>query len=127
MSVRAARSEPSAQARRSPRPARAIPSRQKPSVIGFANGETNGSMHCTRASSPAWAVTDGGTPRVSSGSTSATTGSMDGDRRLTFTWSAVEVTTPLAVTSEPVPEVVGTATTGKDASVSGWPRPITSA
>jgi len=104
-----------------------MPSRQKPSTSGLANGETNGSMHCTSASSPACAVTDGGHAMVSSGSTRASAGSMDAERRLTFTLCSGEVTTPLAVTSEPVPAVVGTATTGSERTDSGRPCPITSA
>ena len=52
---------------------------------------------------------------------------MDADRRLTFTRCSGEVTTPLAVTSEPVPAVVGTATTGSERHDERRPGPITSA
>ena len=126
MSVRASTSVPSAYARRSPVPARRNPSRASPSVSGLARTDTSGSRHWVSASSPLDAVTAGGHGTVSRGSTSATAGSISGLRRLAFTASAVEVSTAFAVTSEPVPAVVGTATYGTGRCAIGTPRPTAS-
>ena len=47
---------------------------------------------------------------MSSGSTTATRASISGLRSLSFTLCSGDASTALRVTSEPVPEVVGTAT-----------------
>ena len=65
---------------------------------------------------PLAAVTGGGQDTVSSGSTSATRGIISGLRRLALIRCAGEASTALAVTSAPVPAVVGTATQG----TAGW-------
>ena len=79
-----------------------------------------------RASIPDAAVTAGGQSRVSSGSTTACLGIISGCRRLAFTPCSGTDSTAFAVTSAPVPAVVGTATSGNGARVIGWPRPTTS-
>lgn len=61
---------------------------------------------------PECAVTRGGQLSVSSGSTSTTLGKNAADARPTLTFLASSVGTATDVTSEPVPAVVGRATTG---------------
>ena len=75
---------------------------------------------------PLAAVTDRGQDTVSNGSTSAAQGIMVRLRRLAFTRFAGEARTALAVTSAPVPAVVGTAINGTDGRVIARPAPITS-
>ncbi len=72
------------------------------------------------------AVTCGGRPSVRSGSTNATRGIIVALRRLAFTPCSGDASTALRVTSDPVPAVVGIATTGHDGLSSGRPRPMTS-
>ena len=96
------------------------------SVSGDAWPQTYGSRHWVSASSPLAAVTFGGQSRVSSGSTSATRGIIDSLRRLALRPCSGEASTAFAVTSAPVPAVVGTATNGTDGRVMGRPWPITS-
>src|SRR6478672_7193187 len=126
MSSRAPRSLPSAWAARRPAAARRSPSRARPSVSGFARTETNGSRHWVSASRPLAAVTGGGHDTVSSGSTSATRGIISGLRRLAFRRCPGTASTALAVTSAPVPAVVGTATQGAASWVIFCPDPTTS-
>ena len=78
------------------------------------------------ASRPLAAVTGAGQDRVSSGSTSATRGIISGLRRLAFSPCSGAARTALAVTSAPVPAVVGTATQGADGRVIAWPDPMIS-
>jgi len=75
---------------------------------------------------PLAAVTGGGQEALSSGSTSATRGSINGLRRLALTWCSGTASTALAVTSAPVPAVVGTATQGTEGRVTFRPAPTTS-
>ncbi len=75
---------------------------------------------------PLAAVTAGGQDRVSCGSTSAARGIMGTPRRLALTRCAGEASTAFAVTSAPVPAVVGTATHGTDGRVIARPAPMTS-
>ena len=65
-----------------------------------------------RASIPTAAVTCAGSPTVSSGSAITTTGSIFGWKMIFLVRSRTSVITDARPTSEPVPEVVGTATTG---------------
>jgi hypothetical protein len=71
-------------------------------------------------------MTSAGSPTRRSGSTSAALGNMRGLRRLAFTPCAGAPSTAFLVTSDPVPAVVGSATSGSERRVSGWPRPTTS-
>ena len=68
-------------------------------------------MACTMASIPVAAVTCAGSPRVSSGSRMAQSGRRRGDTTPFFSVVGV-VTIEIGVTSEPVPEVVGTRISG---------------
>ena len=61
---------------------------------------------------PVAAVTLGGSPTVNSGSSMTTAGSMRGWKMIFLVWSERSVITEARPTSEPVPAVVGTATTG---------------
>ena len=70
------------------------------------------SIACTIASTPVIAVTDGGSPSVRVLSSTATSGYSSGETTPTFSLSGV-VTIAIGVTSEPVPAVVGTATSGR--------------
>ncbi len=96
------------------------------SLSGLARGLTNGSRHWVSASMPLAAVTSGGQDTVSSGSTRAAIGNIDAPRRLALTWCSGEASTAFAVTSAPVPAVVGTATYGTDRRLIAWPPPMTS-
>jgi hypothetical protein len=71
-------------------------------------------------------VTGGGHDAVSPGSTSATLGITSALRRLALTRCPDEASTALAVTSAPVPAVVGTATQGTAGRVMVRPDPMTS-
>ena len=62
---------------------------------------------------PVPAVICGGRPTVRSGSLITTLGSIFGWKMTFFTSSAVLVTTPARPTSDPVPDVVGTAMIGQ--------------
>ena len=66
---------------------------------------------------PVPAVIAGGMPTVSSGSQITTFGIILGWKMIFLTWSGL-VSTAARPTSEPVPAVVGTATTGAIASAS---------
>ena len=79
-----------------------------------------------RASRPLAAVTGGGHETVSSASTRATRGIISGLRRLALTRCDGTASTALAVTSAPVPAVVGTATQGTAGRVMACPDPTTS-
>jgi hypothetical protein len=70
------------------------------------------SMQCASASAPVCAVSTGGAPADSSGSTIAVCGMRCGLETPTLSVRSASVTTATGVTSEPVPAVVGTATTG---------------
>ncbi|MNT77759.1 hypothetical protein D3C72_2169090 [compost metagenome] len=67
---------------------------------------------CDSASMPVAAVILGGRPMVSSGSRITMDGSMRAWKMIRFTWADSSVMTDARPTSEPVPAVVGTATTG---------------
>ncbi len=67
---------------------------------------------------PTAAVMFGGRPRVSSGSAMTSPGSMRGWKMIFLVWSRSSVITAARPTSEPVPAVVGTATTGAMPSTS---------
>ena len=95
-------------------------------MTGVARTETNGSRHWVSASRPLAAVTGGGHDAVSSGSTSATRGIISGLRRLALSRCSGTASTALAVTSAPVPAVVGTATQGAAGRVIFCPEPTTS-
>ncbi len=75
---------------------------------------------------PLAAVTAGGQDTVSSGSISAARGSIAAPRRLALRLCSGEASTAFAVTSAPVPAVVGTATHGTEGRVTGRPPPMTS-
>ena len=92
----------------------------------MARTETNGSRHWVSASRPLAAVTGGGHDTVSSGSTSATRGIISGLRRLALSRCPGAASTAFAVTSAPVPAVVGTATHGRAGRVISRPAPTTS-
>ena len=62
---------------------------------------------------PVPAVMAGGMPTVSSGSQIVTFGIISGWKITFLVWVASSVMTPARPTSEPVPAVVGTATTGR--------------
>jgi hypothetical protein len=64
------------------------------------------------ASIPEWAVTLGGAPSVSSGSQIAWRGMSRGEATPIFISVAGSVMTETGVASEPVPAVVGSATSG---------------
>src|SRR5690606_20449261 len=70
------------------------------------------SARCTRASIPEAAVTPAGAPRVSSASTIAAAGTRYGLETPTLSSRSGSVTTATGVASDPVPAVVGTATSG---------------
>src|SRR5204863_8570922 len=72
----------------------------------------NASIAWASASIPANAVTVGGQPYVSVGSTTATVGISARLEIPTLSAASGSVITDTGVTSEPVPAVVGTATTG---------------
>ena len=61
---------------------------------------------------PTAAVMWGGRPTVSSGSSSTIAGSIFGWKMIFLVWSRTSVMTDARPTSDPVPDVVGTATTG---------------
>ena len=61
---------------------------------------------------PVAAVMCGGRPTVSSGSSITIAGSIFGWKMIFFTWVASSVMTEARPTSEPVPDVVGTAMIG---------------
>src|SRR5215470_10095400 len=103
-----------------------MPSRATASVSGFAMGLTNGSRHWVSASIPLAAVTAGGQDTVSSGSTTAARGIIVWLRRLALTRCPGEASTAFAVTSAPVPAVVGTAMHGADGRVIARPAPANS-
>jgi hypothetical protein len=95
--------------------------------MGFGRLQVNGSINCVSASSPVAAVTSGGIPCVSSGSTSASRGIIPRLRRLAFTPPCSgDASTAFLVASEPVPAVVGIASSGSEGLDSGSPRPTTS-
>ena len=70
------------------------------------------SITCERASAPALAVSAGGQPSVSSGSQMAVCGMRCGLEMPTLLTRSGSVSTATGVTSDPVPAVVGRATTG---------------
>ena len=76
------------------------------------------------ASTPTDAVTPGGQVRVSSGSTIATDGRRYWCETPVFVPNRGKSTTATVVTSDPVPEVVGTATRGSTGPGTCLPRPI---
>src|SRR5579863_4302205 len=82
-------------------------------------GETSGltraqndSIACASASMPECAVTLAGQETVSAGSTTAHFGIRARDAMPTFIARSGSATTATGLTSDPVPAVVGTATTG---------------
>ncbi|MNT02988.1 hypothetical protein D3C72_1375040 [compost metagenome] len=77
---------------------------------------------------PVAAVTLGGRPTVSSGSRMTMEGSMRAWKMMRFTWADSSVMTEARPTSEPVPAVVGTATTGAmpDSFTRRWLSPMSS-
>ena len=112
MWARAARSAPSSQAAASHSFTSRIPSSAMPCAIGWKTGEQYASRLWERASMPTAAVMRAGSPVVSSGSATTATGIIIGWKMIFLVWSRVSVITDARPTSEPVPEVVGTATTG---------------
>src|ERR1700692_12044 len=70
------------------------------------------SIACVSASMPEWAVTLAGQEMVSAGSTTAHFGIRARDAMPTFIARSGSATTATGLTSDPVPAVVGTATTG---------------
>src|SRR5579862_8846490 len=70
------------------------------------------SIACASASMPEWAVTLAGQETVSAGSTMAHFGISARDAMPTFIARSGSATTATGLTSDPVPAVVGTATTG---------------
>ena len=82
-------------------------------------------MACMSASSPTAAVTAGGQPTVSSGSREiASRGRRCWCEMPVFTRCSGTSRTATAVTSEPVPAVVGSATTGRSGPGTARPPPI---
>ena len=73
------------------------------------------------ASIPVYAVSFGGSPCVSTGSTSACWARSSGLAMPALTWVPSSVITAPPDTSEPVPAVVGTHTSGTDGG--SYPRP----
>ena len=73
----------------------------------------NASTACASASIPLNAVTRGGQLSVSSGSQIAARGISSGEETPTFSRRPGSPTTATGETSDPVPAVVGTATTGR--------------
>ncbi len=114
ISVRAARSPPSAQARSRLRQMRPAPSRAIASAGGLSRGERKVSMQCDSASRPVAAVRPGGRPSVSSGSQIARFGIRCGLMKPSLRPSA-RVSSAARPTSAPVPAVVGIAMTGATA------------
>ena len=82
----------------------------KASVKSLAFVETNASIACVRTSIPVSAVIFGGTVSVSSGSRNTTSGVRSSSTSGYLTPAALSVMTANAVTSLPVPLVVGSAT-----------------
>ena len=72
---------------------------------------------------PAAAVTIGGWPIVRVGSTTAIVGRSAGWLMPVFTCSDSTSSTQMVVDSEPVPVVVGTATSGSSRLTGAWARP----
>ena len=89
-----------------------IPSRASGSVCSVALTEMNASMLWISASMPAAAVMPGGHDIVSIGSTMAMSGIRCGLTTPCFTFFFSFAKMAMAVTSEPVPAVVGTAISG---------------
>ena len=112
MQARAAMSAPSSQAAGSHSFTSRIPSSAIPCAIGWNTGEHQASRLWERASIPTAAVTCAGSPTVSSGSAITATGIIFGWKMIFLVWSRTSVITDARPTSEPVPDVVGTATTG---------------
>ena len=100
---RRCRSARSCRRRRAPWPARRVTGRRT---------AVNASITCERASAPALAVRAGGQPSVSSGSHTAVCGMRWGLEMPTLLTRSGSVRTATGVTSDPVPAVVGRATTG---------------
>ena len=82
------------------------------------------SSACMSASMPVAAVTPGGHETVSAGSTIASAGRRCRCETPVFVPRRGKSTTATVVTSEPVPEVVGSATSGSTGPGTGVPRPI---
>ena len=74
-------------------------------------------MAWLRASRPVETVTLGGIPTVRAGSTTAMRGTIKSEVRQYFTWVSLSEMTAYLETSDPVPEVVGTATMGRTFSM----------
>ena len=121
MCARAPRSPPSSTAGRNQRWISRIASVAMPSASGWKPGAHSASRLCESASNPVQAVSVRGRPSVSSGSAITWPGSMRGWNTMHLVWSASLVITAARPTSEPVPAVVGIATTGRIPSA---PRPL---
>src|SRR5690606_21780583 len=91
-----------------PTKTRSVPS----SAVAGRRTAVNDSIACDNASAPALAVSAGGQPSVSSGSHTAVCGTRCGLEMPTLLTRSGSVSTATGVTSEPVPAVVGSATTG---------------
>ena len=78
-------------------------------VSSLAKPETKDSTACVSASMPVAAVTARGMPVISAASSAAITGTSLPSTIGVLVRATVSVTTATAVTSEPVPAVVGTA------------------
>ncbi len=77
---------------------------------GLALLDTKDSTAWVRASSPVWAVSRGGMDAASAGSRMATSGMSSGEKMACFLLGASSDIMAVAVASEPVPLVVGMAT-----------------
>ena len=112
MSERASWSDPSRTARTSAPPASRVASSATPSPTGVAALTTTAAIACASASIPVIAVIPGGSPQVRTGSTSACWARRSGLAMPALVWVASSVMTAPPETSEPVPAVVGTHTSG---------------
>ena len=112
MSERASRSEPSRTALTSAPPASRVASSATPSPTGVDTFTTIAAIACASASIPVMAVIDGGSPHVRTGSTRACCARRSGLAMPALVWVASSVMTAPPETSEPVPAVVGTHTSG---------------
>ncbi len=114
MSARASASAPSRNAATSEPPMSRIASSAIASPIGVRTRATIPAIACASASMPVWAVASGGTECVRIGSTTASWARSAGEAMPALRAARGSVMTAPPETSEPVPAVVGTATSGDD-------------
>ena len=110
--ARASRSEPSATARANPAATYRQASRPSATDPGLPFRTVTPPIACASASAPVSIVALRGSPRVASGSTSACCARISGDAIPSLRPVSGSVTTDPPDTSEPVPDVVGRATSG---------------